>query len=298
MVGCQLTGYASSANETASRPFCVRTTFIATRWASCRACRPARWTMETWTNTSFSPSSQATNPKPLSALNHLTVPSTSTALAVSIRARPDDALDEDRVTGGAVSVQWGASPSAIAETIRPGRITVRSQHHPQSIRGEGHMGRGRDRGPRRRGFDGGLGTPRPLRAKTGRSCHSREVHASAQLQAARLSMPPSSGSMRKKASVSLPWQTARGTRFCTLVCCKRPGASASIREPSTTTLTKRFVMSEVDYVNDIRKYAQNVDANAVAGIIVKYLGIALKSRDSSVVACSTRVNAIGCAIIF
>ena len=35
MAGCQLTGYARRVSETASRPFGVPTTFIATRWASC-----------------------------------------------------------------------------------------------------------------------------------------------------------------------------------------------------------------------------------------------------------------------
>lgn len=46
-------------------------------------------------------------------------------------------------------------------------------------------------------------------------------------------------------------------------------------------------MSELktDYVSDIRKYAASVDEAAVAGI-VKHLGIALRSKDSSLVAAS------------
>lgn len=40
-----------------------------------------------------------------------------------------------------------------------------------------------------------------------------------------------------------------------------------------------------DYAADIQKYTSNVDAGAVAGI-VKHLGIALRSKDSSLVATS------------
>lgn len=46
-------------------------------------------------------------------------------------------------------------------------------------------------------------------------------------------------------------------------------------------------MSDVDYKTDITKYTANVDEKAVAGI-VKYLGIALKSKDSSMVSCSSK----------
>ncbi len=46
-------------------------------------------------------------------------------------------------------------------------------------------------------------------------------------------------------------------------------------------------MAEVDYAADVTKYAPNCDANAVKGI-VKHLGIALKSNDSSMVACSSK----------
>lgn len=46
-------------------------------------------------------------------------------------------------------------------------------------------------------------------------------------------------------------------------------------------------MADVDYTTDIKKYAATVDDNAVNGI-VKYLGIALKSKDSSMVSCSSK----------
>lgn len=46
-------------------------------------------------------------------------------------------------------------------------------------------------------------------------------------------------------------------------------------------------MVELDYASDIRKYTPNVDAAFVAGII-QHLGIALKGRDSSLVACSEK----------
>ncbi len=46
-------------------------------------------------------------------------------------------------------------------------------------------------------------------------------------------------------------------------------------------------MSEVDYATDIRKYVPGVEPKAVEGI-VKFLGIALKSRDASYVACSSK----------
>jgi phage host-nuclease inhibitor protein Gam len=45
-------------------------------------------------------------------------------------------------------------------------------------------------------------------------------------------------------------------------------------------------MAEVDYSTDIKKYTNSVDPKAVDGI-VRFLGIALKSRDSSHVACSS-----------
>ena len=45
-------------------------------------------------------------------------------------------------------------------------------------------------------------------------------------------------------------------------------------------------MSE-EYLDDIKKYAKDVDAKAVAGI-VKHLGIALKSKDASLVSCSSK----------
>lgn len=46
-------------------------------------------------------------------------------------------------------------------------------------------------------------------------------------------------------------------------------------------------MSEVDYASDIKKYSPNVQQKAVDGI-VKFLGIALKSKDASMVSCSSR----------
>jgi hypothetical protein len=46
-------------------------------------------------------------------------------------------------------------------------------------------------------------------------------------------------------------------------------------------------MADVDYAADIMKHAPNCDAKAVKGI-VKHLGIALKSSDSSMVSCSSK----------
>jgi hypothetical protein len=46
-------------------------------------------------------------------------------------------------------------------------------------------------------------------------------------------------------------------------------------------------MADVDYVAEVAKYAPNCDAKAVKGI-VKHLGIALNSNDSSMVACSSK----------
>jgi hypothetical protein len=40
-----------------------------------------------------------------------------------------------------------------------------------------------------------------------------------------------------------------------------------------------------DYLGDVKKYASNVDEAAVNGII-RHLGIALRSRDASLVACT------------
>lgn len=40
-----------------------------------------------------------------------------------------------------------------------------------------------------------------------------------------------------------------------------------------------------DYLADVKNFASNVDEDAVIGI-VRYLGIALRSRDASMVACS------------
>jgi hypothetical protein len=42
-----------------------------------------------------------------------------------------------------------------------------------------------------------------------------------------------------------------------------------------------------DYASDIKKYTANVDQKAV-DLIVKHLGIALKSKDASVVSCSSK----------
>ena len=46
-------------------------------------------------------------------------------------------------------------------------------------------------------------------------------------------------------------------------------------------------MADLNYAADIAKYTSNVDDKAVAGI-VKHLGIALKSKDASVVSCSDK----------
>lgn len=40
-----------------------------------------------------------------------------------------------------------------------------------------------------------------------------------------------------------------------------------------------------DYLADVKKFTSNVDEDAVAGI-VRHLGIALRSRDASMVACT------------
>ena len=44
-----------------------------------------------------------------------------------------------------------------------------------------------------------------------------------------------------------------------------------------------------EYINDIHKYTENVDENVVNGI-VKHLGIALRSRDASLVSCGDRTE--------
>ena len=44
-----------------------------------------------------------------------------------------------------------------------------------------------------------------------------------------------------------------------------------------------------EYVNDIQKYTENVDEDVVAGI-VKHLGIALRSRDASLVSCKDQTE--------
>jgi hypothetical protein len=46
-------------------------------------------------------------------------------------------------------------------------------------------------------------------------------------------------------------------------------------------------MAEADYATDIKKYTPEVQPKAVEGI-VKFLGIALRSRDSSMVSCSSK----------
>jgi len=46
-------------------------------------------------------------------------------------------------------------------------------------------------------------------------------------------------------------------------------------------------MTDLDYATDIRKYMPSVDAACVTGLI-KHLGIALKGKDSSLVACSEK----------
>lgn len=46
-------------------------------------------------------------------------------------------------------------------------------------------------------------------------------------------------------------------------------------------------MADVDHSVDIKKYTPNPDAKAVTGI-VQFCGIALKSRDASLVSCSSK----------
>lgn len=43
----------------------------------------------------------------------------------------------------------------------------------------------------------------------------------------------------------------------------------------------------MDYVSDVKKYTSNVNEAAVAGV-VKYCGIALKSKDAATVSCSQK----------
>ena len=50
-------------------------------------------------------------------------------------------------------------------------------------------------------------------------------------------------------------------------------------------LVEDFNMTE--YVSNIQQYTENVDENVVAGI-VKHLGIALRSKDASLVSCGDR----------
>jgi hypothetical protein len=46
-------------------------------------------------------------------------------------------------------------------------------------------------------------------------------------------------------------------------------------------------MADADYASDIKKYSASVDQKAVDGI-VKFCGIALRSRDASHVSCSSK----------
>jgi hypothetical protein len=46
-------------------------------------------------------------------------------------------------------------------------------------------------------------------------------------------------------------------------------------------------MADIDYAADVKKYAKKVDEDAVAGI-VRHCGIALRSRDASMVSCSQK----------
>lgn len=46
-------------------------------------------------------------------------------------------------------------------------------------------------------------------------------------------------------------------------------------------------MADVDYATDIQKYTSSIEQKAIDGI-VRFLGIALKSRDASYVACSSK----------
>ncbi len=48
-------------------------------------------------------------------------------------------------------------------------------------------------------------------------------------------------------------------------------------------------LNMTEYVNDIQKYTEDVDENVVGGI-VKHLGIALRSRDASLVSCGDRTE--------
>lgn len=52
-------------------------------------------------------------------------------------------------------------------------------------------------------------------------------------------------------------------------------------------LKEKFKMAE--YITNIQKYTDNVDEEVVTGI-VKHLGIALRSRDASLVSCTDQVE--------
>jgi Protein of unknown function (DUF2853) len=49
------------------------------------------------------------------------------------------------------------------------------------------------------------------------------------------------------------------------------------------------VADELNYADDVARYAAEVDEAAVAGI-VKHLGIALRSKDASLVSCSDKTE--------
>jgi hypothetical protein len=49
----------------------------------------------------------------------------------------------------------------------------------------------------------------------------------------------------------------------------------------------RKIIVSTDYVADVKKYAETVDEACVAGI-VKHCGIALQSKDASLVACADK----------
>jgi len=94
----------------------------------------------------------------------------------------------------------------------------------------GQYGKGRDRGPRRRGFDDDMFSEPGPRDEPPRQPFRRRSD-SMRHRRARRQRQPSNGSNPTRASASLNWLTARATHSCTSPCCRRAGHEAV--EPGT-----------------------------------------------------------------
>jgi hypothetical protein len=62
-------------------------------------------------------------------------------------------------------------------------------------------------------------------------------------------------------------------------------ASVSSEKQSPRTITDRRILRMTDYVAEVQRYDSGADADVVQKI-VKHLGIALRSKDASLVSCS------------